>query len=222
MLALYIVLGLLAVIAAVVLLLLFVPVYGQVSYDDELHAQIRVLGIPITVLPKEELSKATPQKKKQSDGKPPKIKSLMREVSRSFHEDGVSATLSYLGKLAKTLSKAVGRLLHSVTVDNLELEMFVAGADASQTAVRYGEVCGVLYPSLAAISAPMRVRRREIRVEPNFLKDQSTVRFTVRFHVWVYRLVGAAIALLFQMMMIQDDTTEITTTDKEETNHGKS
>lgn len=215
---LYILLGLLAFLLAVMLLLIFLPVYGRIRYDGELHARLWVLGVPITLLPSPDKPKeeTTKQLKKPKAKKPSKSKELNEQLSRSFREDGVSATLAYLGGLAKIAAQAVGSLLHSITVDRLKLHMLIVGGDADDTAVRYGQVCSVLYLALAALSGPIKFRRRELRVEPNFLLDKSDARFDVSFHVRVYRLVSAAIVLLVRMLLLKD-----TTTDKEVVNHGK-
>jgi hypothetical protein len=200
-----------------------VPIYGRVRYAGELHVRIRVLGVPVTLLPTlDKPEKETVrQPKKTKKSKPSKTKELGEELSRSVREDGVSATLAYLGKLAEIAAQALGRVLHSFTVDRLKLDMLIAAGDADDTAVRYGQVCGVLYPTLAALSGPIKVRRRELRVEPNFLLEKSDARFDVRLHVWVYRLVGAAIVLLVRMLLLKDTMVDDPIIDKEVTNHGK-
>ena len=220
---LYILLGLLIVLSTAVLLLLFVPIYARVRYDGELHVGIRVLGIPVTLLPTSDKpeKETVRQPKKTKKGKPSKAKAFGAEMSRSFHEDGVSATLAYLSELAQIAAQAVGRAMHSVTVDRLKLDMLIATGEADDTAVRYGQVCGVLYPTLAALSGPIKIRRRDVRVEPNFLLEKSDARFDVRLHVWVYRLVGAAIVLLVRMLLLKDTIVDDPITDKEVTNHGK-
>ncbi len=214
MLALYILLGLLGLLVLLVLLVLFVPAYARVTYDDELRVRVRVLGVPITLLPSEDEPEEEKPTSRRKPTKPSKTKELLGEISRSFKEDGVAATLHYLSELAKLAGQAVGRVLHSITVDKLALDLIVADGDADTTAIRYGQVCGVLYPVFTAIAGVIKVRKRDLRVEPNFLLEKSTLRADVRLHIRVYRLVGAAIVLLVKFMLLKD-------TDKEEANHGK-
>lgn len=220
MLALYILLGLLGLLVLLLLLALFVPVYARVTYDDELRVRVRVLGVPITLLPSEDEPEEQEEttKKKTASAKPSKTKELLGEISRSFKEDGVAATLHYLGELARLAGQAVGRVLRGVTVDKLTLALIVADGDADTTAIRYGQVCSVLYPTFTAIAGAIKVRKRDLRVEPNFLLDKSTLRADVRLHIWVYRLVGAAIVLLVKFMLLKNTDT---ITDKEETNNGQ-
>ncbi len=195
----------LAVIAALIAAALLVPITARVRYDGTLTVRLRVWGIPITLLPRDEEDEpqqpAAPSPRKKAS----RAAELKRELSRSFREDGVGATLRYLGELASMASRAVGRLLRAVTVDRLRLEMQISAADAADTAVRYGEVCAVLYPTLAVIERVMRVRRREVRVEPNFLAENSAVFADVRLHIWVYRAAGAAIALLWRYLTMNKE-----------------
>lgn len=214
MLALYILLGLLGLIVLLVLLVLFVPVRARVTYDAELHVRIWVLGVPITLLPGEDKPSEPKSDAKEKAAKPSKAKQLRDEVSRSFKEDGVAATLDYLTRLAKLAGQAVGRVLYSITVDKLNLELIVADGDADKTAIRYGQVCGVLYPAFTTLAGIVKVRKREMRIEPNFLQETSSLRADVRLHIWVYRLLGTAIALLVKFMLLKD-------TDKEEMNYGQ-
>ena len=215
MLALYILLGLLSLVILLLLLVLFVPVWARITYDGELRVKIRVLGIPITLLPSEDEPAQPKTAAKAKETKPSKAKQLRDEVSRSFKEDGVAATISYLTELAKLAGQSVGRALHSITVDKLTLELLIADGDADITAIRYGQVCSVLYPAFTAIAGAIKVRKRDLRIEPNFLMEKSTASADVRLHIWVYRLAGAAIGFLMRFMLLKgNDITE-----REETNH---
>ena len=66
-------------------------------------------------------------------------------------QDDVAGTLHFLGEVAALAGKTVGRLLRSITVNRLDLQMRIATDDPSVTAQRYGQICSVLYPSLALI-----------------------------------------------------------------------
>ena len=206
----YILLGLLGILALLVLLLLFVPVYARICYDGRLTVTVRVLGIPITLLDSASDNTAVSVKKKKKKKKPSSTVSkgaaLKQELAASFRRDGVTATLHYLSRLAAAAGRAAGKALRAVTVDRLCLEMLVAAEDPSRTAVQYGQVCGVLYPSLAAVQNVITVRRRHLRVEPNFLVGKSDVFLDVRLHLWVFRIVGAGLGLLMRFIEYKEVT----------------
>ncbi len=199
----------------ILLLVLFVPVCGRVRYDGQLCVRLRVWGIPITLLP------ASPEEKEETKASRPKSKkkkasSKKEELVALFCEDGVEGTLRLLGRLAALAGRTVGRVLRAVTVDKLELELLIAAEDAADTAVRYGQVCGVLYPALAAISGLVRVKRQHLRVEPNFLVEKSDARLDVRLHIAVYRLVAAGLWLLWRLLFLK-----ISEENKEVMHHGE-
>lgn len=193
---------------SLVTVLMSVPVYGRLSYDGELSAQVRVLGIPITLIPRPEpepkstSTKSSSPKKKDKEKQPSKLKELAELMKR----DDLSGTLHFIGEVAALAGKTVGRLLRSVTVKQLDLQMRIATDDVATTAQRYGQVCGILYPALAIIERWVRIRRRNLRVEPNFLVEKSAVRFDIRLQVSLWRLLGAAVALLWGFLMIKEQS----------------
>ena len=201
---LFTLLGLLSLVTV----LLSVPVYGRLSYDGELFAQVRVLGVPITLMSRPEPEpKATSTKsaasKQKGKGKQP---SKLKELAELLKQDDLSGTLHFIGEVAVLAGKTVGRLLRSITVNRLDLQMRIATDDVATTAQRYGQVCSVLYPALALIERWVRIRRRNLRVEPNFLVEESAVRFDIRLQVSLWRLLGAALALLWGFLMIKEQS----------------
>lgn len=192
---------------SLVTVLISIPVYGRLTYDGELSARVWVLGIPITLMPRPEpepkpASAQSSPKKKKKEKQPSKLK----ELAELLKQDDLSGTLHFVGEVAVLAGKTVGRLLRSITVNRLDLQMRIATDDVATTAQRYGQVCGVLYPALALIERWVRIRRRNLRVEPNFLVEESAVRFDIRLQVSLWRLLGAALALLWGFLMIKEQS----------------
>ncbi len=209
--------GLLLALAALILAALLVPVYARITYDGAWRVCLRVWGVPITLLPApDKPPKAGKPKKKPRQADTPSKK---EELLALFRQDGLEGTLRFLSEVAGLATKSTSRVLRAVTVDRLTLEMLIACGEAADTAVRYGQVCSVLYPALAAISGPVKVRRQHLRVEPNFLMDASDVRLDIRLHMAVYRLAGTGLWLLWRLLLLKnsDDTDNM----KEDMEHGK-
>lgn len=181
---------------------LSVPVYGRITYDGALSVRMWVLGIPFTILP-QKTEKKRPAKKGAATKKKP---SAVQELAALLKQDDIGGTLHFLGGVAALAGKTVGRLLRSITVSQLDLQMRIATDDVAVTAQRYGQVCGVLYPSLALIERWVRIRRRHLRVEPNFLMETSAARFDIRLHVSLWRLLGAALALLWGLIVLKEES----------------
>lgn len=195
---LYSLLGLLSLLIVV----LSIPVFGRICYDGELSVVIRVLGIPITLVPQPEAKPSRPSRKQKEE--PSEKPSKVKEMVSLMKQDGLAGTLHFLQEVARLATKTVGRVLRSITVRRLDLQLLVATDDPATTAQRYGQVCSVLYPALAGIESVVRIRHRHLRVEPNFLMETSAVRFDVRLRMSVWRLLGAGIALLWGFLLLKE------------------
>ena len=208
----YSLLAVLGLVLLALLLVLLVPVYGRVTYDGELHVRVRVLGVPVTLLPTPQSDKSPKPKKGKKKKKPTEAEksSKLQEFKALLRQDDLAATLGFLKELAVLAGKTVGKALRAVTVDRLELQLLLATGDPADTAQLYGRVCGVLYPSLAMVERVVRVRRRQLRVEPNFLLEKSAVRFDLRLHLSVLKLVGAGLYLLVKFLLLKEDNTPST------------
>lgn len=203
------VLALLALAGALVLLLLVVPVYGRLTYREELRLRLWVLGIPITVFPErpkrvKKAKKSAPGRKKakrvEKAKKPSALRQLKTELAESFRRDGVAASLRYLTRLAQLAGTALRDVLPAVTVARLELHLRIAAEEAADTAVEYGRVCAVVFPGLAALERWLPVRRRRVTVEPDFLRERSAAQIEVGFHVRPWRLLWAAVVFLVRYL----------------------
>ena len=83
--------------------------------------------------------------------------------------------------------------------------MLVAAGDPADTAQLYGQVCGVLYPFLAIIGKKVRLRRRDIRVEPNFLLESGEAQFDIRLRMSLARLLCVLIALMWGFVVLDEE-----------------
>ena len=194
---LYSLLGLLLLL----IVMLSVPIYGRLTYDGVFSVRIRVLGILFTLVSQPE---SRVKGEKPAANRKEKKPSKLQELADLMKQDGVEGTLRFLGEAAALAGKTVGRLLHSITVNRLDLQMRIATDDPSVTAQRYGQICSVLYPALALIEQRVRIRRRHLRVEPNFLLTDTAVRLDIRLQVSLWRLLGAAVALLWGFLMMKE------------------
>lgn len=196
-------------VLVLLIVVLSVPISAHIAYDGKLLIRIRFLGIPITLAPqKEKKSKKTSLSKKKkaktSATKKKKNSSKLKELVELMKQDDLAGTLRFLRAVARLAAKTIGKLLRSITVKRFDLLVVVASNDAAVTAQRYGKVCGVLYPALASIESVMRIRERDIRIEPNFLMEKSVVRFDVRLRLSLWRLLGIGISLLLGILTMEE------------------
>ena len=195
-------------ILVILLVALSIPVTGRIVYDGELKARVRVLGFSVVRSDGKQERRHRKIRKEKKEKRTKKDKpSKWQELKELLKQDDAAGTLHFVGGVARLAGRAVGRLLRAVTVTDLQLQMLIATGDPADTAQRYGQVCAVLYPAMELIAHRVRIRRRRVRIEPNFLLEKSCARFDVRFRVSVWRLLGAAIALLWGFLLLRNEDT---------------
>lgn len=196
---LYLFLGLLGLL----LVLLIVPVYVNVTFHDELRFCVRVFGIPVFRYTAEDTSpsKATPPVKKTAD-KPSRVE----EAAKRLKADSVGAVLDLVKRLTKLAAGAARRILAAVTVDKLRLQLIITGADAAAAAENTGNVCAALYPAVTALQQTvLRIKRREITVIPDFLGERARTDADMTVHAVPLRVAAVAAWLFFKYSRIHKE-----------------
>lgn len=224
MLAVYILLGILALLILLILLALFVPLAIRLGYQGGFYFSVRFLGVPLSwqsirdsKKEKEKQSSAADQTKKK---KPSKIEELKAELTRAFEEDGLEATVRYLKEAASLIENTVKGFSRALVVDHFRLDMLVATGDPADTAVRYGEICAGVFPALTVLERCVRIRQRQVRIEPNFLLDKGGIEWDVQLHLRIFRLSRGLLAVLFRVLLLKKDVDTIDEY-KEVLEHGK-
>lgn len=196
MVALYIVLG----IVAFLLLILLIPVYGYLDFDKQLHARVRVLGIPFRLYPLKPKKKRSEKQQTVAKAEKSAKKSAKKEAKEGllsletiFKEEGISGVAQLFSELAKLATAALRRVLAAITVDRLNLQARIVCEEADETAIRYGQVCAVLYPALAGLESVVRVRKKNIAIAPDFLAEKGELVVDLRLHIIPLRVLWAAL-----------------------------
>ncbi len=212
----YILLSLLCLL----LLLLILPVYARVCYREELTVTVRVLGIPVYRYNSAKAPKEKPKKRADKPaGKPKKKKNtLLGDLSARLKDDGVRAVVDDVRALSGFVGGACRRVARAVVVDRLRLQLVIASEDAAATAQDTGKVCAVLYPSLTAIQAVIRIRKRAVTVTPDYLGERSRAEADVQMHTLPIRLLGTALWALLSYGALQSHKSAKT---KEELENGQ-
>lgn len=179
-----------------IVLLLVSPVFVVAQYQNgELSMQVKLYGLPLWRYPvKRKKPAKAGQAPKQNTTKP----SLLDEWVQKLKREGVFGAVRELQALAQLIGGWVGKLARAITVDRLRLRFVIASEDASATAQNVGRVCAVVYPALTAIQSVVRIRRRHVTVEPDYLAEEGLVEGSVKLHLPVIRGVWIALYALAQ------------------------
>lgn len=76
--------------------------------------------------------------------------------------------------------------------------------DAAETAQNYGRVCALIFPAEALVESEIRVRRRKVRVMPDFLASKGEADLDIRLHAVPARITWSFFRLLFSFIFHQN------------------
>ncbi len=207
--ALYIILGVLLLI----FLILLIRVQVFAKYTDALRLTLKVLFVRIRLIdpdkekkPKKKKKKKPQPKKDQEPKKEEKKKEEKKEnlLTRLKDKKGVTGILSLLSSLAELAGKTMKNLFSHIVIHKLDLGLSIKGEDAASTAVTYGRLCAVVYPSVNIITAVTDTKDYHVTVEPLFDDSKETsVYADVHAHIRVIWVVWEALKAAVKLLIIR-------------------
>lgn len=203
MIALYILLAL----ALLITFLCLLKLRFTAEYHEKLTLKLKVLFFEFTLVPydkkkKKKRKKKVPKtKKEKTDTKTKKEKkpSLVKKLS---DKKGVEGLFSILTEIVQLATSTLKGLFTSIVIEHFDLSLTVVGEDAADTALKYGKLCGVVYPAVSVICSTAKCEDYNVNVTPDFddeakMKTSAYAQFYIRvYHIFRYGL-KAAIKLLF-------------------------
>ena len=111
-------------------------------------------------------------------------------------EDGVGAVLAYLKGMVSLMNTLVRRILNAITVDRFHLSLTVAGGDAAETALLHAAACSIVFPALSSMQYVLKIRRREVRIQPDFVNGENQASFDIRLRSCPARILWAGLRFL--------------------------
>lgn len=206
MIALYIILGIVALFAA----LLSVPLVLRVEYADSVSLRLRWLFLTILRIPapedkkpkKKKKKKEKPEKEKKEE-KPKKEKEKKPSAFQRFYEyQGVSGFIELLQRTVDALKKFRHGLWRCFCIRELRLHMVVLGGEPQELVEKYGKICAAVYPAIGWLSSHLRSRPGRVRatIAPDFTGlAQKEMAAVAEVSVVPLLLLAAVIALLIRL-----------------------
>ena len=220
MIALWIVLGILLFLCALIL----IPVSIKIGYKEDVTLSVGVPGIYFPILPKKE-KKAKPLSKKKyeklllKDAERAEKKRLADQKKAQKKKDAAKAKQAEKEQKAKDAEMAdepstmslilriVGGVLDTffgkLHVKIARVNIVVGGPDAAKTALTYGIVSqGVAYlMELIATKTKMtRARNTYVSVVPDFLASKTTADLLIIFRLRLIDLLSTGIVFFIRFM----------------------
>ena len=217
MFVLYILLGILLFL----FLLTLLNIRVIAVYNEELTLWVRVAFVKLRLVPPKPKKKKKKKPQKKPSKKPSKQKPEKKKAKKSFDfkalvkENGVSGIINIVKRIAKLAVGTLKDFFSAVTVTKLSVYLKIAGSDAADSAIKYGRVCAVLFPSLNAVMNVVRVKKYEVNVNPDFSDEpKNSAKAELRAKIRVLSIIIIAFkrgiqALKLFMKLKKSDTKSV-------------
>ena len=104
-----------------------------------------------------------------------------KNVQKNIQSDGLKKTVSESYTMLTELLREAVTLLKRCTVSRLRIKIRCTGDDAAQVAIRYGQYCTATYSLLSILRNFIKIRKRgcSIDISSNFPAAESVFRYQV-------------------------------------------
>lgn len=198
----------LLVIACIVLLIvavLSVPVHLSLFFSDKIYVTVKYLFLKFDILPlgekkeKKPKEEKPPKPKKEKPPKEPKEKKP-NAILEMLKANGYDGCMEVLGNMGRVFSLYGGKLLRSVVFDLIDINVQVGTGDAAATAIKYGKTCQKIFPLVGFLKSNNTVKNCSVRVEPDFLANQTIADVGFEMSVTVRKIINATIAMAVRLV----------------------
>ncbi|MBQ4369461.1 MAG: DUF2953 domain-containing protein [Oscillospiraceae bacterium] len=184
MIALYIVGGLLLLIAIILLLRASVAA----GYDEEGFSLVIGVG-PVKI--------AVPGKKEKSRSEKSEAKKKKRKEQHKAEKPKKGGSAVKLKQLLPDILNSLGKLRRRLEVSYLDLEYTAAADDAAQAAIRYGRAHAVIGAAMPAVENVLNIKKRRFDINVSFTETESKIRFHTKLSIRIYQLLAVAFSFIF-------------------------
>ncbi len=189
----------LIVIGAILILLLVVlllPINVFLSFENDFFVKLSFAKIKIFESEKEEKTTKKSEAVAETQAKKSDENTLLKNSKQLFlflkEKYGFSgAVKSILGFLKDELAH-IKKLLRHIKINRLTLDITVASANAAETAIEYGKICGVAYPVLAFLNSYAKIGLKSVNINTDFDGNTPQFKFSVNLKLQLIRLLVVA------------------------------
>ncbi len=181
MIALYILAGLLFLIALILLL----PVSVCLKYDGDFAFKVKFAGIKIFE-PKDKPKKSKTEAKPAKEAKENQFKTTF---DRLKDKKGFIGAIKEIFAFLKDCLTHLGFFIKTMRFKKVYLDLNVVGSDAATTAIQYGQVCSVAYPTLSFFQSKATVKYNKIYIKSNIEGKTSSFSFSAAVNLQIIFLI---------------------------------
>lgn len=186
------VLFILTAAAILIALLLFFRIKIEASYDESFQLKLKYLFISVDSSRFEKKAEKPKRKQKQIPGR--EKKGILGTAAQ------IKAFLDFLDEFKETIAKVFSMTQKRLRADFISADITIAGDDACQTAIYYGETYAAAAAFFAAIQNFMKVKRQHADILADFNSGKTSIVFKCRLSIRLGGLVAVALSAAFGML----------------------
>lgn len=173
--AVYIIAGVLAILAA----LLMVRVGVKAKYDEDgAEAFILLAGLSIRVYPRPKAAKEKPEKAKKE---------------KPAGEKKKGGSFKAVRDIWGTIKESLERLRLKLRVDELTIHFTAAGADPAKTAMLYGGTSAALGMAVSFLEHKLNIKKYDFGTGFDFTANEPAIYISFRITLRVWHMIYIAI-----------------------------
>lgn len=185
--------------------ILFSKITFFIEYEDKFIFKIKFLGITIFDNCKEKSSKQKKVSTKSSNKKPSKNENFLKQT---YKEKGLLGTVNYFFNILSLVFKKVKWLVKHIKFRKFDFNLSIATDDAAKTAIRYGEVCSVIYPIISLLQTQTNLKLENVDIKADFDNSNSMLKTSILAKVRLIICIIAVAVLLFEYLKLQNKESE--------------
>lgn len=167
--ALYIILG----IAVVIIILLICPVSVYIHYDGNTIFFIRYLFFKFHVMPQKKENKKEKEVSENSDNKKEIKEEKKNPLLEYKDEHGWEGMIDILKTIAEIIADVLKKISRHIVIKKLEVNLMFVGEDAADSAVKFGEICAVIFPVISLIENNVKKCNHKEDISPGFFAEKT-------------------------------------------------
>lgn len=205
-------------IILLIVLVLCLPCYVYVSFETELKADVRFCFIRFPVYPSDKDEPGLIERMVlkfwhyliglDPSGKQSNAQTLAdigdeAGFKELFADRGASGAVRFLWQVLCAVFGRFVKVFRGVYVKKLELLVGITGDDAADTAIRFGKLCGVIYPSLSFILQNVRKYKSldEVDIHADYQSPYDQVKLDTTLVIRPLTVLWHVIALIFELIV---------------------
>ncbi len=171
----------LSIVLLILLIVLFIPFNIVIKYVDKLSVEVSVAGIKIK---RRKIKSKTNYKSSSVSNS-----NFKNDFFDVLKKRGFVKSFKMFYDILNASRDVFIKLMKNIIINNLKLVVKVGSTSSALTAIRYGQVSSVVYPTVSLISAVCSPKELLLQVFPDFNGEKITSELEISISGNVFRMI---------------------------------